>query len=336
MNYRAIDVGYGWVKALSEKQRLKFPAVIGEYRQVKYMSEIGLDMELNFAINHGELGRFFIGESAQKQSVALATMEKDRIVNKEGNLLLLAALGLLQENTAETISLVVGLPVLFYNEKMKFAYQKMVYGNHQFQLLYPDGSIMKSCNFKVGDIKVLPQPMGAIFSQLVTEKGEIVDETIASGKIGALVIGYNTLEIARCDNLEYIESKSTSIPGLGMYSIYEDLHNEIFQQLEVNIPIEEIEPYVMNNFIKIRGRETSIVDIKRKAFTAAQDKIMSAAKNIWKDINLMDRIYIAGGVANVIGPAIRSNLGDYSVVVKEPVWSVADGYRKYAKWFWRL
>jgi plasmid segregation protein ParM len=336
MDYRAIDVGFGWVKALKENVRKKFAAVIGDFVPVKYSSGMNTDSpELQIAINHEEYGKYYIGEAAQTQSTAMATMEKDRIIKKEGELLLLSALGLLQQYKTEAIKLVVGLPVLYYNETRKLAYQSMANGEHQFQFLRSDGGILNYCNFAVEETKVLPQPMGTIFSQLINDKGDIIDENIASGKIGAIVIGYNTLEIARCDNLDYIESKSTSFPKLGMYSIYESLHNEIFRELEINIPIEEIEPYVLNNYIKIRGKNIDITYIKQNAYNAARDKIMSKIINLWDDIGLMDRIYIAGGVANVIGPSIRQILGDYSVVVKDPVWSVADGYGKYAKWLWR-
>jgi hypothetical protein len=66
-------------------------------------------------------------------------------------------------------------------------------------------------------------------SKLAGQNFEIID------------IGYKTLDLARIDSLDFINSRSTSFSGVGIFAAFQNLAAEIYRHLGVEIAAEQIE-----------------------------------------------------------------------------------------------
>lgn len=331
----AVDVGFGRVKgAASNNRRVNFPSVVGEFRPVRFTSGMeGNDPIEHLAIEYNKK-RWFVGESALKQSTPQATVDMERTVSEEGITLLLGAMANLVEQTPQRLNLVVGLPVMHYG-KLKQKYYDAVYDTHFVDILKPSGALLARAILIVEGVKVLPQPLGTLFHVLLNERGELTDTRLATGKIGIIDIGYNTLDLARADSLEFIDPRSTSFSGIGMFSAFQALSNELYKNLGVEIPPERLEPLIRDGEVKIAGRRVEIGEYKKAAFWAASDQILSRVKSVWPDRWELDRILITGGGAVLLGEYLAAEFKQQAQIVSSPVFANVSGYLKFAARAWR-
>jgi plasmid segregation protein ParM len=328
-----IDVGFGNVKGMSDLCKIDFISQIGEFSPVKFSSgmEGSADPTLNMAIEYNGK-RWFVGPSAARQTVPNNTIEHTRTVTEEGQILLLAALGILAQNETQT-NLVVGLPVKQYSD-LKDRYIVQATGTHVFSYLTMIGDTKSKKVITVRNLKVLPQPFGTVFDIILDENGKVKDPKAAVSKIGVVDIGYNTLDLLRADSLQYINKRSTSFSDYGMFSAYRELSALIQQEYHIEIPPEKLEPIVQRGVITIAGRTQPIGDLKIKAFSAVANTIVSRIQSYWPDSWELDRIIVTGGGATHLGSFITP-LFAQSQVADDPLYSNVNGYYKCARFTWR-
>jgi plasmid segregation protein ParM len=331
----AVDVGFGRVKGVSSAgDRVDFPSVIGDFHPVKFVSGMEGDPSSNLAIEYNYKRRF-VGNAALKQTTPQATVDKERTVSEEGLTLLAAAMVLMApEKPSEQINLVVGLPVMHY-ETLKQKYLTAAKTLHMVDRLSLSGEPVERKYFSVVDVKVLPQPFGSLFDRLLNDRGELIEKRLAAGKVGIIDIGYNTLDLARADNLEFINPRSTSFSGLGMFTAFQALSVEIYRNLGIEIPPERIEPIIRQGEVKISGRQVSVEQFKRAAFKEAAAQIISRVKSTWPDRWELDQILITGGGAILLGEFLLSELGQQAYVAEDPVFANVAGYLKFAQRVWK-
>jgi plasmid segregation protein ParM len=328
-----IDVGFGRVKAISNSgKRVAFRAAIGEYQPVKFKSGMGPSDDVSVAIEY-EGRQIYVGEAALKQSTPEATIDPRRTVTFEGMALLMAAFSLLTpERIVESVNLVVGLPVKHYS-RLKEEYIEAAKRTHTFFELSDGVKVRKNIN--VMDIKVLPQPFGTCFDQLLDDAGNIQDEAIANGNVGIIDNGYNTLDLLRVEGLEYIEPRSNSFSEMGIFAVCRALSEKFYQKFGVDISPEKIEPYLEKDIITIHGKDVSIKEIKAECYQAEAANVISRVKSTWPDYALLQRDILTGGGIINISTHLQEALGGGAVVVSDPMWGNVNGYRKFAKRVWK-
>lgn len=333
MEHMAIDVGFGGTKGVaSNGRRAKFVSVVGDFHPVAFDSGMN-DATSNLVIDY-KSKKSFVGESALKQSIPRATVDTDRTVTDEGMTLLAAAMALLADGSATNTNMVVGLPVRHF-ETLKNQYIKQVLTLHAIDLLTLTGGLSERKYVSVEQAKVLPQPFGAFFDLILDDKGKLTQEDLAKGKVGIVDIGYNTLDLARADQLEYINPRSTSFAGQGIFSAFQALSGELYRSLKVEIPPERIEPIARSGRIKVAGKETSIFIQQETAFKEAAAQIISRIKSLWPDRWELDQILLAGGGAILLGKYLQAELGDQAVIAADPAFANVNGYLKFARRVWK-
>jgi plasmid segregation protein ParM len=328
-----IDVGFGNVKAESETKKFDFPSVIGEFSPVKFSSgmEATEDPTTSLVIEYNSK-KWFVGQSALKQSVPHNTIEQTRTVTEEGQVLLLSALGLLADKSS-IVNLVVGLPVNHYSD-LKENYIAQIRGTHNFNYLTLTGEVKDRKSITVRNSKVLPQPFGTIFDVALDDKGGLRDKKMVTGKIGVVDIGYNTLDLLRADGLQYINRRSTSFSEMGMFAAYRELAALLYHDFKVEISPEKLEPIVQRGFLSYCGRIQPIESHKQEAFRAAAEAIISKIKSIWPDSWELDKIIFTGGGAIHLGDYLVEKYLEQSMVSDDPLYSNVNGYRKCAQFTW--
>lgn len=334
MNLRASDVGFGRVKAMGDHEQVDFPAVTAPFKPIRFTSGIGgEDAKERLCLEYGGK-QLFAGNIAFKQGVAQVRMAPDRFVKAEGLSLLFAALALLAERDEEAVHLVAGLPVSDYAER-RAEYERTLLGKHEIKLLYPEGSLLGFYRFNVKAVKVLPQPAGTFFDRILDRGGQLVNKFLASGNVGILDIGFNTVDLARFDQLDFIDSESESFSDLGLSECWKDLAREIKAVHGI-----EVRPLEMENFVRggaIPGSELrSILNEKKKVYAAHAEKIVSRALNTWRDAWQLNRIFIAGGGAAALGEYLLRQFDDPKQVeiCANSVFTNCSGYLRYGKRLW--
>lgn len=330
----AADMGYSTTKGMSSTGKVKeFPSVFGVYHPIKFTTGMEQDPESNLVIGYNQK-RNFVGKSALKQSKAQATVDKDRTINDENDLFAVTMINILTpDKIAESINLVVGLPVNHYDllkEKCISSMQK----THMIESYSLTGELIRRKYITIPAVKVLPQPVGTFFDCLLNEQGEIANSSLASSKVGIIDLGYYTCDLAWIDYLDFISPQSMSFSGIGIFSIYQNLSLEIFRNYGIEIPIEHLEPLVQKGELNISGRQVSIEPLKRKAFEEAAKQIISRVKSHWPNRWNLDQIIIAGGGAILLGEYLTSEF-QQAIIASNPRFSNVAGYLKFGTRVWR-
>lgn len=333
-NVIAVDVGFGRVKALFAGQRLEYPSVIAPWQQPRFSNDISRNSPVDhLAIEY--IGRkMFLGKMAFRQSKARVNLSMERFCSTEGMALLLTTIALLLPDKSVTCSLVTGLPVNVY-PGLKEKYEKILLGQHYIKLIAANGE-QEERYITIGRCKILPQPMGTVFNEILGGKGELENRELASSRFAVMDIGQNTLDLCCVDSLEYVNLESTSFSDLGVFECYKQLSAEIYNAFSIEIPPEEIEQHIRGNEIKIGVHSRSIVDIKRRSYLDAAEKIVSRVGNVWRNMWQFNRIIVTGGGAQVLGENIVEALKSPCPVeiCKQGTFSNVMGYFKFGGRTW--
>lgn len=332
---RAVDVGFGAIKAVSAARRVDFPAVVADYRPLRYTSGLGEDKLQQLAYDYQGY-RYFMGDIVYKQSTAQVRMSADRYTRPEGMTLLLAGLALLAESNFEQINLVTGLPVAEYKER-KDDYINALKGFHRIQGLQLDGRPGELYTVEITDVKVLPQPMGTVFNSVLDLEGDLPHQAdpryrLAAGNLAVLDIGHNTVDLVRCDKLQFIDAESDSFNDLGMFESYKQLARLV----KAHYPDINIQPAQMDYYLRNGGAgKVGIDDLKAQIFRGHAGAVASRALNTWRSTWQLDRIIVTGGGAAALGSYITHELGQKAFLENDAKYSNCTGYYKFGQRTWR-
>ena len=324
---RAIDVGFGAVKGVCSAREVEYPSAVGSFRPLRFLIEEKKDLKEKLCVEF-EGKRLFIGDIAYKQSSPRVTMSSDRFTSQEGLALMGSALVLLSNDQYENVKLFTGLPVNDFSV-LKDSYKNSLQGVHHIKLLKTDGSVDKLYTFNIEDVKVLPQPVGTIFDAVLGYGGQVLSDKLANSTLAVLDIGKYTVDLALTDNLDFVDKSSVSYSDIGLFDAYKDLSLGL-KANGFDIPADSLEPYIRN------GKTLNgLSELKDEVFTLQAEKIISRVHNIWSDMWNIDRIFITGGGALVLGEHLIKNLDPEKVTICEkPTLTNVRGYFKFAQRLW--
>ncbi len=327
--FRAIDVGYGSVKGVSMNKEIEYPSALGKFRPVRFTS----GMEQNDLIDrlcvsyNGK--KYYVGNITYVQSTPMATMSNNRFIDNEGMTLMLSSLLLMSDYQAETLNVVTGLPVNEY-ANLKDKYVDALKGEHHIKLLDFNGDPSKFFAFTIETAKILPQPMGTIFNEILDPYGNLIDPTLAKGRIAVLDIGKYTVDLVLTDGLQFVDKSSISFNDIGLFDTFKDL-SLLLKKEGYDIPPDSLEPYVKGKS-NLPISKDKIIDV----FESQADKIISRVHNIWADIWNFDRIFITGGGSIILGKYLQKMFDSDKVqLCKNPTMTNVRGYSKFAKRKWK-
>ena len=327
-----IDVGFGFTKAVGNGRQRIFRSAIGAFSPIAFQPE-GAGSGTSTAIEFGGR-RLFVGDAALRQATPEATITANRTVTFEGMALLMAAIHLLVPDQLNVqLRLVVGLPIQQYS-KLKESYIAAAMGDHNFKIVSLDGASEYDKKVEIVSVKVLPQPFGCVFDRLLDGQGRIVNKAMATGQIGIIDGGYNTLDLLRVENLEYINRRSTSYSEMGVFEVSKLFSNRIYDRLGVEIPPEKAEQYIKSGSIKISGKMYSLAGILDECYEIEVTNVISRVKSIWPDYALLDAIIPTGGGIIPIQNRLKDTFGEIVQTGANLIWDNANGFEKYGKLAW--
>ncbi len=325
---RAIDLGFGQVKGISDTRQVNYPAAIGTFRPVRFTSGMeNQELKEKLCIEYGGK-RYFVGDMAYTQAAPRVTMNAKRFIGPEGMALLMSALILLANGQLETVNLIAGLPVNEYSG-LRDKYAAALTEKHYVQLIRPSGEAGDFYVFHIEQVKILPQPVGTIFDKVLNFSGELEDKQLAGGRLAVLDIGKHTVDLALTDALTFVDRSSVSFNDIGLFDAFKDLSIAL-KANGYDIPADSLEPYVTGER-PLKG----LADLKEQAFASQAEKIASRVLNTWPDLWSFNKIYITGGGAIGLGEYIATALdSDRVEVCEDPTFTNAKGFYKFARRIW--
>lgn len=311
------DGGYNAVKAVTEARRVSFPSVTGTPERARF-SLNGHVEDIVLTIGHDT---WLIGESAISQSRFVQRRE-DRawIQSPEYYRLFMAALTELTTASWVDLVIVTGLPVSFFSDKDTLV--NRLIGEHRCQREGRNGQL-----FKVTDVRVIPQPFGALLAEALDNRGQIANQDLASGRVGVIDAGGKTTNLLSVSHLAEIGKETASV-NVGAW----DLVRRVREYLADHCPELDLRDHQIVDAIKARqvkyyGSPVDLGRVVDEALEPMAAQVISQAGQLWNGGAGLDAILIAGGGAHLLGPRLQRQYR-HARIVESPVYSNAIGYWK--------
>ncbi len=222
-------------------------------------------------------------------------------------------------------NLVTGLPVDEYKQ-YKDSLQEQLLKEHSIELIDGNSSIKK--NIKLNKCKVVPQPFGTIFNEMLTDDGGVKTEKYLDSIIGVIDIGFRTTDFVITNKLEFIDKLSFT-SSVALNTAYKYIAHKMKDELNVNKSIYQLDDIMRTGTIGIKGEKYDITDIRDRAFDLAAQQIISEIHSFWPHLWEFSTILIAGGGGMALFDYIKEEI-DNCFLVDDAQFSNVDGYLKIA------
>lgn len=346
VNYVSVDLGYGYVKAISSMgKRVVFPSIVGNGRDrtistsdlfgINKKQENGLD---NIHIEY-DSQEWFVGNLAKEESSSISRVfERERFSHDYTRILLNVAIQLVTDGSSEPVYLTTGLPLDFYKDQAK-EFQNSVIGV-QPKVKWKTGVLQgRESQNVIEKALVFPQAVSAIYAALVNHDGKIIyPQYMKEGKIIALIdVGFRTTDFVVVEineNRAFAPmAKLSGTVEAGIVTLHEDIKSYYKRESKGSDLQEKYIDRILKNYeISYRGkiidfRET--IEQSKKAIVAS---IVDRLNQVWKEeSDLFDAVFLAGGGGELIEPYIQPHFNNRLIKVKESQFANAIGYLRLGK-----
>ncbi len=335
MEVVGLDIGFGFTKATNGKDSTIFKSVYGEAQEIRF-NDSSLNPPKREEHLHIEVDDkpWFVGELAERQSSKrFFTLDQKEFVAGSSKILALAALAPMVEQQ-DPVKLVVGLPIVHFKTHIK-ELAGILSGQHRVALISPAGKREETV-VRIAQVKVVPQPMGAMLNLMLGNAGEVVNKRFAAEKVGIIDVGFKTTDFTILDRTRYSERGSHSMES-GISTAFAIIADKLKEESGINIELYRLIEPVEQGFIKIRGKKFDLTKIREGAFAKLAQAIANESNKLWADDWDLEAIVVAGGGGAVLAPQLKPLLQG-SVMTSESDedsrLSNVLGFCKYGKHLW--
>jgi plasmid segregation protein ParM len=326
-----LDVGYSHTKAVSGERRVHFPSVVGTPDRARF-SLNGADFANPAdsanpradSIILTEPQAVAVGEGAVMQSRFLHRREDRRwIESPEWYALTLAALTELSTAHWAELRLVTGLPVAFFDDRALV--RDRLLGEHRTQREGRGGQV-----FKVLDVRVIPQPFGALLAACLDDKGRVKDKDLSTGRVGIIDVGGKTCNLLAVHRLSEISRETASV-NAGAWDAVRGLRDYLAREY----PDLELRDHELVDAIKARetryyGEPVDLGPVLDSILEPLAEQVIAQAGQLWNGAASLNAILVAGGGALLLGPYVARHYR-HARTVADPVFANALGFWRFAE-----
>jgi plasmid segregation protein ParM len=314
-----LDVGYSAVKGIAgTNRRVTFPSAVGTPDKARF------SLNGTSAIVLVEPDHVQVGEAAIAQSRFLHRRE-DRgwIDSQEWYALFLAALTELTQATRAYLRIVTGLPVAFYDDRAKV--RDRLLGTHRAQREDRHAQALT-----VTDVRVIPQPFGALLAATLDDRGRITDAELATGAVGVVDVGGKTTNLLSVNHLSEIGRETASV-NVGAWEAVRGLR----RWLDTHCPDLELRDHqiidaIIDHQVKYYGEPVDLAGAVDGILEPLAAQVIAEATHLWNGAAGLDAILVSGGGALLLGPYVKRHFR-HARVVSEPVFANALGFWRFAQ-----
>lgn len=277
-------------------------------------------------IVNSSAGRYLCGAEAVKKGLAGAHKESASWIETPEYLsLFYAALSELTEATQATLNVVTGLPLADYKRDRARLRDRLL-GIHQFVREGRRGQ-----SLTVETVRVVPQAWGAVLTQLLDDRGRIVQPELAKQKIGVLDIGGHTVNYLAVDGLSDLpsESQGTERGAWHVVRVVRDYLSGSHPGL-VRLSDHDLMQAIITGETWDAGERVDLAPVAGPILAEIGQEIVDTATQYWgSGAATMRQVLVCGGGAYLWGDAIRRAFRQ-AVVIPRPELANATGFFRFA------
>jgi plasmid segregation protein ParM len=295
-----LDIGYGVVKVVTDENSFGFPSVMGHAREIKFQQDTIQQKYPGDQITDDE-GEWFVGDLALAQlppgellRLRGRTANEKRMGNAFRLRLAKVAIGKLVQGVwgrdVVHLRLSSGLPVDHMRDANEL--KEVLLGQH---LIETDVCEVIA---NVTEVRVMPQPYGSAYSQMLTPDGNInVHHTYM--RTGIVDVGTYTVDIALDDDGEFVDSESGSIEG-GVYTAQERISAMLERDYREKMPYKIVEQVLRTGIFTASGTPVDYSREVEDALSPLRSATLGLMSEKWQRGTTVDVIYLSGGGAELV------------------------------------
>lgn len=277
-------------------------------------------------IINSSAGRYLCGADAVKKGATGARKESAAwIETPEYLCLFYAALSELTEATQATLNVVTGLPLADYKRDRARLHDRLL-GVHQFVREGRRGQCLT-----VETVRVVPQAWGAVLTQLLDDRGRIVQPELAKQKIAVLDIGGHTVNYLSVNGLSDLPSEShgTERGAWHVVRVVRDYLTGAHPGL-VRLSDHDLMQATITGETWDAGERVDLTPVTGPILAEIGQEIVDTATQYWgAGAATMRQVLVCGGGAYLWGDAIRRAFRQ-AVVLPRPEFANATGFFRFA------
>lgn len=317
----AIDIGFGWTKVVTVRNRLLLPSLVGPAETIRFQSDV-VDNSRGIAVEvDGQ--QLFVGEQAELQSASTRqTLDVSRTGSIEQKALFYAASSELVRTNDTDITVITGLPVGDFNHTNKTKLQEMLLGEHTVER-----SGKRPRQFTVSEVHIIPQGVGSLFYLVLDRQGKLIDSDLSAGRVGIIDVGTLTTNYILSDRLRYVEVDSDSITT-GTAEALRKIAKELRDAygLDWVLQLGKVDQAVRAGRVEVQGRPTEITTIVKGHFDAIAETIVAHARTLWGAGVELKAVVVTGGGSHQLTPSIANAFPHTRTSGSDPQFANVVGY----------
>lgn len=204
------------------------------------------------------------------------------------------------KNSVLECIIVTGVPTDDFNDKAVKSLMKVLNGDHN--IVIDDTSL----NVRVKEVRVLPQPVGSVYNEILNNEGELIRKDYLSEFIGVVDIGGGTILLDALKNFN-LDTTNRKQEITGAYKLYQHV-----VQLATKNGINGITEYEIEQILRTgsdqegyfykpsRNESYDISQLVQKAKLKFTRDLINLIDKTYKDIHTMDRLLFTGGGAYLV------------------------------------
>jgi len=303
----SVDLGYGYVKSMSETYySVIYPSLIAQGRSREMENIFGAD-DSNIESLHVEVGgeEFFVGELARRSGNATFTLDSEKISHRNTKVLLVTALGLLLPPGQESVYLATGLPYAEYShQKESFINNFLGFKTEiNFKGGPKKGFVQR---IKITDILVFPQAAGAIYADM--DKNYIFELANTNKLLSVVDVGYKTTDVVtfEAEKKFRLRQDMSGTIDAGAGDIEKRVNSAFTEKTGRRLDPALTSKLIKENGVFFRGKH---IDLKNEIDVAKREiaqRIIDNVRLIWNDrADFIDNVLLAGGGSILLNDELK-------------------------------
>lgn len=340
MEVFALDLGNIQSKLKSSKKEEVIPSKFARYEELGNQSTSMRKSELDineYEVNFDDTFSYAWGVDIAKAKVSrfIDTLNfENRYAMREFKLLATFAIGELAKDFKEAknsileVNVVTGVPTNEFNEEEVKSIMNVLKADHNITI---NGERL---NIRVNEVKVLPQPVGTIYNEMLDIKGNIEKEDFEQQTIAVADCGGGTVLVDTLNDMNLSDTRRIQ-EEIGAHTLYDDIIANCIKE-GITLRKNDIEDILRTQtgkyFYKQNIDESfEITKIVNRSIQKYTDDIINTVGSALKGTSNIDVHFFTGGGANLINQKQVLNRYKRAYFIKDSETANVKGFYKYGE-----
>lgn len=341
MEIFSLDLGNIQTKIKSSKTEKVLPSRFRYYDDLGDQSTSLFDSKLDineYEVNFDNMFSYAWGTDLDKikannDPIDTLTFE-DRYTTNEFRLLASFAIGELAKDFKEAkegileVNIITGVPTDDFNREAIESFVRVLDTDHNITI---NGERL---NIRVNEVKVLPQPTGTVYHQMLDDEGYLQNEDYQSEHVTVVDCGGGTLLIDSLINMNLSETERSQ-HRQGAYKVYDNVVSQCKADQIATITSIDVETILKDknsdgHYYKPNKNESiNITKYVEKAKIKYTRTLINTIETTLKGTSQIDTLLFTGGGANLIDHDEVKARFKHAIFVENSDFANAIGFYKY-------